>query len=367
MKTYKPTSALFLVLLLLFCACEHIVIPERFENTPVHNFNHFSSDFRNLYGAFDAKGIDWDSLTQVYSEAVTDDMSSLELYTVLTEMLDILNDGHATLQSPEHGFFRSWNRRDKPYFTHRDGRDMDDVSTLRNVIKTAYLNNDLESGTYSGWEFFYGTIDHNEKNIGYLCVPSFNLYNFPNAFIQEAVDAFRECDAVIIDLRFNGGGTTEAFVSLQNRFASEEKLYMRSRFRNGTDPDDFTLVAEHWIKPHATALPAKPIAILSNAYTASSSDHFVVAMKTQPDVICVGDTTFGAFSSVLERILPNGWNYRLGAQVVYGPDGEYLQDAQGNYLEGIGIAPDFFVADDWDMITQNRDAVLEKALFELSK
>lgn len=124
-------------------------------------------------------------------------------------------------------------------------------------------------------------------------------------------------------------------------------------------------MVSHRVQPHNPTLQGKPMAILTNAYTASSSDHFVLAMKTQPNVITVGDTTCGAFSAVLERILPNGWKYRLGAQVVFNPEGNYLCDERGHYLEGLGIIPDYVVTDKWNMVVNQKDAVLEKALSEL--
>ena len=351
---------------IIFYSCEKMLLTEDSENTPTKVFQAFTGDFRNLYGAFDAKNLDWDLLTNEYSERIHDSMSSADLFKALTEMLDILNDGHADIMSIEHGHFRSWNRRGKPYFKDREGTNLNDVVTLQNVIRTEYLKNQFTSGSYSGWLFFYGIIEYDQKKLAYICIPTFNIGDFPNAFIQEAIDEFRELDGVIIDLRFNGGGRTEAFVSLHNRFGSTEKMYMKSKFRNGPGLNDFTPIAEHWVRPHATSLRNKPIAILTNAYTASSSDHFVIAMKTQPGVICVGDSTYGAFSAVFERILPNGWKYRLGSQVVYDIDGNYLSDNHGNYLEGIGIAPDFHVEDDWNLIIQKKDAVLEKALWEIT-
>lgn len=354
-----------LIITFSLSSCEEIFIREDFENTPVQNFLAFSNDFRNMYGAFDAKKIDWDSLTNVYSEWVSNEMSSHELFGIFKEMLNELNDGHADIKSIDHGHFRSWNRRNKAFFKGREGMDINDVVTMQNVIRTEYLNNTYNSITRSSWVFFYGTIHYEQSQVGYICIPTFNISDFPNSFIQQAVDEFNQLDAVIIDIRFNGGGRTEAFVSLHNRFGSEEKMYMKSKFRNGPELSDFSPFAEHWVRPHPASLKNKPIAILANAYSASSSDHFVVAMKSQPNVIFVGDTTFEAFSAVLERILPNGWQYRLGAQVVYEPEGNYLQDSNGNYLEGIGIAPDFWLEDDWSQILINKDAVLEKALYEI--
>jgi C-terminal processing protease CtpA/Prc len=124
---------------------------------------------------------------------------------------------------------------------------------------------------------------------------------------------------------------------------------------------------EHHIRPQPNCLKDKPVAILMNSFTASSSEHFILGMKTQKDIITVGDTTCGAFSSVNERLLPNGWKFRLGGQILYTPKGNLLIDENGNYLEGIGLAPDYYVSDQWNHLKSGLDMPLEKAIDELTK
>ncbi|MCE1200934.1 MAG: S41 family peptidase [Bacteroidia bacterium] len=366
MRTALALFSLFLGLLII-TSCEKELINDVYDNTPTGNFKAFTDDFRDLYGAFNAKKLNWDSLSMFYAGRINDHTSSDSLYRVFCAMLNTLNDGHADLWAPQYGHFRSWNRRNKPFFVGREGMNMNDIVVLQNLLKSKYLKDEFQSGQFSGWQFFYGTIQYEQKAWGYICIPTFNIADYPVSFIQEAVNHFNTLDGVIIDLRFNQGGRTDAFVSTHNRFGSVETLYLKSRFRNGPRPDDFTPLADHRVRPHTNSLKNKPIAILTNAYTASSSDHFVLAMKTQPNVITVGDTTCGAFSAVIERILPNGWKYRLGAQEVYAPDGNLLTDSRGQYLEGIGIVPDFAVNDNWAMINNKNDLVLEKALSEISK
>ena len=109
----------------------------------------------------------------------------------------------------------------------------------------------------------------------------------------------------------------------------------------------------------------KNIAILANSFTASSAEHFLLALKSQQNVFTVGDTTRGAFSQVWGRVLPNGWQFRCGSQVVYSPDGKLLTDKNGSYLEGKGIIPDFLVQDRIAQIRSGHDLVLDQALFQI--
>ena len=366
MRNLTYTIGFIFSFLVLTTGCEETLLKEQYENTATDNFEFFWSEFDKLYGAFDAKQINWDSLKTIYGININENTSNRQLYDAICGLLNELNDGHADIYAPEFGYYRSWNRRNKSYFSDIKTNSLGHVVNMQSIIKTKYMNQQFKSENYSGWLFFYGTIPYNGHEVGYICIPTFNIADFPNDFIQEAVDSFNTLDAVIIDLRFNGGGTTEAFVSLLNSFVSEKKLYMKSQFRNGPKHNDFTKIDEHWINPHSDGLKKIPVAILMNSFSASSSDHFILGMKTQSNVITVGDTTCGAFSAVYVRVLPNGWKFRLGSQVVYAPDGQIFSDQNGNYLEGIGIAPDYYVSDVWSEVVKGHDLVLEKALSKLT-
>lgn len=343
MKKVTPFIMIFSIIGLTSCTKD--LISDRYANTPIENFIAFTEDFADHYSAFDAKRVNWDSLTLVYRRQIAPTNPNDSLFIIFCAILDVLNDGHADIYAPEFGYYRSYNRRNKPFFEGRSTNSMQDVVVLQNFIRNKYLG-----GHFGGWLFFYGKIDSGQRKIGYICLPTFDLAEYPVSFLQEAVSYFEKADDVVIDLRFNGGGRTEAFVFTHNLFGSHEAVYLKSRFRSGNGSNEFSPMVSHRVQPHNPTFQGKPMAILTNAYTASSSDHFVLAIKTQPNVITVGDTTCGAFSAVLERLLPNGWKYRLGAQVVFNPEGNYLCDERGQYLEGLGIIPDYVVADKWNMV-----------------
>lgn len=353
--------------ILSLTGCEENLINEKYENTQIDNYELFWSEYDLLYGAFEAKNINWDSLHDVYITGLDNNSSDMKLYDALTGLLNELNDGHADITAPGIGHFRSWNRRGKSYFSDLFVNDYNNVNFLFNKIKANYLQGKFESGEYSGNIFFWGLIPFNSKKVGYIYIPTFSIGDYPVQFIQEAVDSFNVVsDAVIIDLRYNGGGRTEAFVSSLNSFSNERKLFMKSKFRNGPSHSDFTKIEDHLTNPHSDCLKKIPVAILMNSYSASSSEHFILGMKSQSNVITVGDTSCGAFSAVLERVLANGWKFRLGAQVVYAPDGKLLTDEKGNYLEGIGIAPDYYETDKWRSVINNKDMPIERALTVLA-
>ena len=360
--------AIFILILgsILFSGCEKSLLTTEFSDTPVDNFEALWHEFDIGYGAMVAKKLNWDSLKLVYGSKVNNSSSDYELYFAMCGLLHEINDGHTDLKASGIAFFRSWNRRDKSFYVDSYTRSMEDVGKHLKIIRNYYLNNSYASVEAEGWNFFYGTVEVNQKKIGYLYIPTFSLDHFPDAFIQSAVDDFQLLDAVIIDLRFNGGGNTESFVKTLNRFASEPKVFLKSKYRNGPLHNDFSEMFEHRIRPHDDCLKNKPVAILMNSYTASSSEHFILGMRSQKGVITVGDTTCGAFSSVNERLLPNGWCFRIGGQVVYTPEGNLLVDSKGRYLEGIGLSPDYYAPDHWEPLQLHHDVPLDKAIEKLT-
>lgn len=361
-------KTVFLILLFIgFIACEKELIKEEFENTPTGNFEAFWTEFDKLYGAFEAKHINWDSLKIVYGAGINNSSSNHELFTSLSGLLACLNDGHADIYAQGIGVFRSWSRRDKSYFADISTNDFKYVAELQGLVRKNYLLNRFQSTIKSGWLTFYGKIDYEDFTVGYLCIPTFIFDSYPKDFIEEAAENFIDCDAIIIDVRFNGGGATETLVNAINVFSSESKLYMKSKFRNGPKHTDFTDLFDHYTKPKSDNFKNKPIAILMNSFTCSSSEHFILGLKSQQGVFTVGDTTCGAFSGIRDRVLPNGWIYRLGAQVIYDTNGNLFSDENGNYLEGIGIAPDYYVPDMINDAKTGNDLPMETALKELVK
>jgi hypothetical protein len=63
--------------------------------------------------------------------------------------------------------------------------------------------------------------------------------------------------------------------------------------------------------------------------------------------------------------LPNGWKFRLGVQILFTAKGNLMVNENGNYLEGIGLAPDYFAPDRWNPLNSGLDMPLEKAIDEL--
>lgn len=360
----KRIICLFSCLILLFVlnGCEENLIVEEYSNTPVDNYKAFCSEFSKVYGAFEAKHINWDSLTSYYSRDIDKTTTEKQLFITLCSLLDELNDGHANLSSADFGDFQSCRKRNKSFFADYNTQAVKYIIKQQDLIRAKYLEGNYTSMiTASSW-FFYGTINYNNKKIGYIYIPTFTAANWSNKYIEDAVTLFNNYDAVIIDLRYNGGGQIETFAYTLNMFSNEKTCYMKTKLRNGPGYNDFTDYFSNYTDPHSNSLKNIPVAVLINSFSASGAELFTLGIKTQKNAFTVGDTTWGAFSQVYAKYLPNGWMFRAGSQVIYKPDGSLYTDSEGRYIEGNGIEPDFYCADKLNEINNGNDAPLDLAL-----
>ena len=185
--------------------------------------------------------------------------------------------------------------------------------------------------------------------------------------MDQAIKSFEDKDAIILDLRFNGGGATETFLHLLSKFADKKRFYLQSKLRNGLKKTDFTEVYKHYFGPREKAFTPKPVIVMVNKFTASSSEHVFLAMKTLPYVTSVGDSTLGALSTVMDKLMPNGWQFRSCPQVLLDTLGNYLRDDKGRYPDGYGLAPNIMVINTLQELNANYDAILSKAIDVINK
>ncbi|MFT3751119.1 MAG: S41 family peptidase [Agriterribacter sp.] len=136
-------------------------------------------------------------------------------------------------------------------------------------------------------------------------------------------------------------------------FAKQKELFMMVKKRNGPNHNDFTNPVAWYVQPELNVY-AKSVILLTTRWTTSAGETFTWAMNTQPNVTQIGDTTTGGFSDMLARELPNGWLYFTGV-------GDY-RDANGNSLEGKGIASEKRIINTNEDVQKGKDIVLEEAV-----
>lgn len=339
MKKIIVIPLLLLLVISGLVSCSKQLLGTSKPNKQTQNFEALWKDFDQHYGIFVAKHIDWQAQYAKYRPMVSDSMSDRSLFTVITKMLDTLNDDHIYLR-PTKNTGLPW------YSGGILGRVT--VDDFNKQVSQAYLsqksvyNAALEYGTFPG-------------NIGYINIIDFgeNFNVYPKA-MDTILARLKDTKGIIIELRDNGGGEDRVAQYIANRFATSRNLSFSSRVRNGPKHTHFAAPINFFTEPTGNYQYTKPVIMLTNLNVFSTGETFVLAMMQNNNVKRVGDITGGALSDAVQRDMPNGWSYRLSIADV--------RDSKGINLDGIGIAPEYLIKNTKDELALKKDKALEKAL-----
>ena len=91
---------LTLVGIISLSACNDVIFEEDLaSSSPKDNFEYLWRECDEKYSFFELKEIDWDEVYNRYEPRITEDMSRVELFNTLGEMLRELKDDHTNLFS----------------------------------------------------------------------------------------------------------------------------------------------------------------------------------------------------------------------------------------------------------------------------
>ncbi len=194
-----------------------------------------------------------------------------------------------------------------------------------------------------------------DDNIGYMLITT--LSGGKAKELAEAADMmmeFKDCKAMILDLRLNSGGSEPLAMPIAAWFIDGEKLYAKHVYRDSKAPSGFGEPSERRIKGNEPPNRFKgPVAVLTGRAVMSSCEAFVLMMKQGENVTIVGDRTYGSSGNPKPHTLCNGVDIFLPSWKAMTPDGKVF--------EGRGIRPDIRVrAEAADFETG--DPVLDRAL-----
>lgn len=313
-------------LLVLICSS---AFAQNADATSPKVFNEFTQLLRDHYAFFELRKVNWDAQVTKYQGKVTPSTTPDELFQVLCDMIDPLDDGHTSLS----GNGRRFNSGSRPSW-------FKNISDFRKVIQSKYLNGN--SKTTGNGKIEYGQIS---TTIGYIAIKEMDGYN-PDV-IDAVLNEFRSMSKIIVDVRFNGGGEDNISLGLASRFTDAKRLaYSKETFYKDTYKDQLNL----FIEPVGQKPNAK-VFVLAGPGSASATEMFVMAMKAIPGVTIVGENTAGIHSDILPLTLSNGWRLNLSHQKYTMPDGVVY--------EAIGVPPHTRVTLDAAAFLTGKDNILD--------
>ncbi len=225
--------------------------------------------------------------------------------------------------------------------------------------------------------------------IAYVALNSFSDYRIDSIFIFGKLPELYRAKKLIIDLRKNGGGSTDIGLAIFLYLTNDSVLYgskMQSRLHipsykawgvGSTEADsaggdwsrqaylsyrdrfyhDFPYEADT-IRSDAPRLVV-PTVLLIGHQTASAAEDFLIYAANQPHMVRIGTPTFGSTGQPLVFDLPGGGRARVCTKKDTYPD--------GREFVGYGIQPDILVRKTLEDYLNGRDPELEAALQYLEK
>jgi hypothetical protein len=320
---------------------------------PEKNFEELWNTFHNRYPFFKLRNVDWKKQYVTYRPKVTGETIDDELFDILCQMLDPLNDGHVKLiaKADGDGKKRYFTPEKTPRFWHEFSKQQ--IKELfKTTGKTLVANGFGQPTETEAWMLHYSR----SRTFGYIRI--LELEGVKKQRLIAALDQisreFKYLAGFVIDIRDCPGGDDSTAITIINRFCDRKRIAFHRKTKIGPGEDDFTPLETWHIEPQSDAQFTGPIALLTCDSVFSGGEAFALAMRQLPYVTIIGDHTNGIFSYELEKKLPNGWRYCLSYQ-------KYLSGELECY-EGKGVPADIELFNTKVDINDGVDPLITRAL-----
>lgn len=156
-----------------------------------------------------------------------------------------------------------------------------------------------------------------EDNIGYIIVSKFGRTTFDEFLVALARLRNEGAESYIIDLRGNGGGYMDAAINMVNEFMHRDQLIVYTEGR--------TFAREDARANGMGSFKEQPIIVLTDEWSASSSEIFAGAIQDNDRGLIVGRRTFGKGLVQSQYPLSDGSAIRLTVARYHTPSGRCIQ------------------------------------------
>ncbi len=358
-------------------------------------------------------GIDWEAKRDLFRPAAAKASSAHELYDVLRQMIALLKDAHTRVYSPDQKF-DWWQPR---YITvgltvreiegmplvvqvdpnsaaaHTDIKPGDTLVSIDGIPVKQLIANRLENfGPRVNGSTRYRTVatlfegqagtsvtvewtkrdgksktavlrrywsqrqlGFNNQRKGKLAILRIDAFTQSVAveFSKSLRDVIEDAEAIVLDLRSNGGGDAEAMADVASLFLDDGINLGKFADRSGASFELQTYSKRLWRVPQLGRIKL-PLVVLTSESTSSAAEIMVAALQMKGRARVVGTVTCGCVLAIRNRHpLPDGG-------VLDVSEFDY-RTANGLRLEGAGIKPDDVITLTRNDIYSRRDAALEYA------
>ncbi len=204
-----------------------------------------------------------------------------------------------------------------------------------------------------------------DGNIAYVVLNTFNDDAAADGFLK-AFDEIAASQALVIDIRDNGGGNSG--VGYRVLAALVDKPFLDSRwatrdykpaFRAWGQADRMYSPAVESVPPDPAHHYGGPVVVLSSSRTYSAAEDFLVAFDTAGRGMIIGEPSGGSTGQPLSFKLPAGGSARIcSKRDTY---------ADGKAFVGVGVQPQIVIRSTVADLRAGQDRVLDAALSEVRR
>lgn len=168
-----------------------------------------------------------------------------------------------------------------------------------------------------------------EGNIGYLDLRFFIEPEYASNTAIAAMNFLSNTKALIIDLRNNGGGSSEMIKLLSSYFFDSKPVHLNTFFWRSDES-----YTQSWTLPYVIGPrhPTKKLYILTSGKTFSAAEEFTYNLKHLKRATVIGEKTGGGAH-------PGGAEVATDEFLVWVPKGRSINPVTNTNWEGAGVTP----------------------------
>jgi len=172
-----------------------------------------------------------------------------------------------------------------------------------------------------------------EGNIGYLDLRNFGDTKLGGETAVAAMNFLSNTNALIIDLRKNGGGSSQMIQLITSYLFDSEPIHLNNFYYRPTDTNTQT-----WTLPYVSGkrMPNIDVYVLTSKGTFSAAEEFTYNLKNLHRATIIGEVTGGGAN-------PGGDNIATDRFTVWIPTGRAINPITKTNWEGTGVQPDIEV------------------------
>ncbi len=198
----------------------------------------------------------------------------------------------------------------------KNGRDQDDEKHWNEMMKKE--------------NYGFKKVERLPGNIGYVDFRNFASPDYSKETVASVMKFLENTDAIIFDLRLNGGGDPAGVQLICSYLFSETPVHLNDLYYRPTDE-----TKEYWTlrKIDGKRMPDVPVYVLTSKFTFSGAEEFSYNLKNLKRATIVGETTGGGAHPGGVKAINSGF-------AIFVPTGRAISPITKTNWEGVGVAPD---------------------------